>query len=269
MNRSAASLSSAFPRRTLLAAGGAAALAGCGDGGEGREQPGPARNLTGRADGENAPGPVVLLGDSVFDNAGYVAGGKSTSDHLEEVMAEAAEGWSAQLNARDGAVVEDVPGQFEEGELDGAYAVLSAGGNDALRSAYILSLDVSDAAEVFNELADLREDFEARYDAAVAAVAEAVEGRLTVCTIYDPNYDEPRRQRPATAALPAFNDIITRVAVRRGLPVIDLRTAFVAPDDYANPIEPSVAGGLKLAELIRTVVTTHDFAASRSRFYTV
>ncbi len=173
------------------------------------------------------------------------------------------------LKARDGAVVADVPGQFEAGDLDGAYAVLSAGGNDALRSASILTKPVSNAVEVFNELAVLREDFEQRYDAAVAAAAAAAEGRLTVCTIYDPNYPEPRRQRPATAALPAFNDIITRVAVRRGLPVIDLRTAFVAPEDYANPIEPSVAGGLKLAELIRTVVTTHDFAASRARFYTV
>ncbi|NNJ28015.1 SGNH/GDSL hydrolase family protein [Alienimonas chondri] len=253
----------AFPRRTLLAAGGAAALAGCGGKAES-----PARNLPGWADGENAPGPVVLLGDSVFDNGGYVAGGKSTGDHLEEVMAEAGDEWSAVLMAKDGAVVEDVPGQFKAGELENAYAVLSAGGNDALRSASILTKPVSIATEVFNELADLREAFEERYDAAVAAVVEAAQGRLAVCTIYDPNYDEPRRQRPATAALPAFNDIITRVAVRRGLPVIDLRTAFVAPDDYANPIEPSVAGGLKLAELIRRVVTTHDFASGGSRFYT-
>ena len=254
---------SAFPRRTLLAAGGAAAIAGCGG-----DDPPPARNLPGGTAGANAAGPVVLLGDSVFDNAGYVAGGKSTGDHLGEVMAEAGDGWSAVLKARDGAVVADVPGQIKAGELTGAYAVLSAGGNDALRSAAILTKPVSIATEVFNELADLRESFEQRYDAAVAALAEAAEGRLTVCTIYDPNYDEPRRQRPATAALPAFNDLITRVAVRRGLPVIDLRTAFVAPADYANPIEPSVAGGLKLAELIRRVVTTHDFAAGGSRFYT-
>ena len=254
---------SRFPRRTLLAAGGAAALAGCGG-----ATPPPTRNLPGTADGENAPGPVVLLGDSVFDNGGYVAGGKSTGDHLEDVMAEAGEGWSAVTSARDGAVSADVPGQVDAAVLKTGYAVLSAGGNDALRSAAILTKPVSIATEVFDELADLREGFEERYDAAVAAAADACEGRLTVCTIYAPNYPEPRRQRPATAALPAFNDIITRVAVRRGLPVIDLRTAFVAPDDYANPIEPSVAGGLKLAELIRTVVTTHDFAAGGARFYT-
>ncbi len=73
----------------MLAAGGTAALVGCGGGTAG---PGPTRNLTGRADGANAAGPVVLLGDSVFDNGGYVAGGKSTGDHLEEVMAEAGVG---------------------------------------------------------------------------------------------------------------------------------------------------------------------------------
>lgn len=66
----------AFARRTFLAAGGAAVLAGCGG-----DPPGPARGLPGTAAGANAPGPVVLLGDSVFDNGGYVAGGKSTGDH--------------------------------------------------------------------------------------------------------------------------------------------------------------------------------------------
>ena len=218
--------------------------------------------------GANAAGPVVLLGDSVFDNGGYVAGGKSTGDHLKDVLAEAGGEWSAVPAARDGAVCADVPSQVDAELLSEGYAVLSAGGNDALRSAAILTRPVTNAVEVFNELADLRESFEETYEAAVAAASDAAGGRLTVCTIYDPNYDEPRRQRPATAALPAFNDIITRVAVRRGLPVIDLRTAFVAPGDYANPIEPSVAGGLKLARMIREVVAAHNFATGGARFYT-
>ena len=254
-------------RRTALAAGGAVTLGGCGP-----APPAPARPLPGGEPGKNAPGPVVLLGDSVFDNAGYVAGGKSTGDHLADEMADAGPGWSAVLKARDGAVSADVPGQVAAAaaaaELGAGYAALSAGGNDALRSAAILTKPVSNAVEVFEELADIREAFEERYDTAVAAASEAAGGRLVVCTIYDPNYAEPRRQRPATAALPAFNDIITRVAVRRGVPVVDLRTAFVAPDDYANPIEPSVAGGRKLAGLIRRAVTTHDFAAGGCRFYT-
>ena len=69
------------------------------------------------------------------------------------------------------------------------------------------------------------------------AVAPA-ETRAAVCTIYDPNYPDPRLQRLATAALPAFNDLILRAAGARGLPVIDLRALFDAPADYANPIEP-------------------------------
>ena len=253
------------PRRTALAAGGAALLSGCGP-----AVPAPARNLPGGEAGKNAPGPVVLLGDSVFDNGGYVAGGKSTGDHLEDAMADAGAGWSAVLAARDGAVSSDVPGQVAGAAelLEQGYAALSAGGNDALRSSAILTKPVSNAVDVFEELADLREFFEERYNAAVGSAAEAAGGRVVVCTIYDPNYEEPRRQRPATAALPAFNDVILRVAARRGLPVIDLRTAFVAPDDYANPIEPSVAGGKKLAGLIRRVVTTHDFAAGGCRLHT-
>jgi len=34
------------------------------------------------------------------------------------------------------------------------------------------------------------------------------------------------------------------------LPVLELRDIFTSPADYANPIEPSVHGGAKLAQAI-------------------
>ena len=212
----------------------------------------------------NPPRPVVLLGDSVFDNAAYVPGGPAVIDHLRAALPG---GFAAELRAVDGAVVADLPGQYGPADLDGAYAVLSAGGNDALRASAVLTRPVTNAAAVFAELADLRAGLTARYAAAVRAAAGACGGRLAVCTIYDPNYPDPRLQKLATAALPAFNDVITRVAARLGLPVLDLRTAFEAPADYANPIEPSAAGGKKLAAMIRRVVTGHDFARGGCRLF--
>jgi hypothetical protein len=54
----------------------------------------------------------------------------------------------------------------------------------------------------------------------------------------------------ACVALVFFNDVILRSAYERGVGVIDLRVVCTEPSDYANPIEPSGTGGLKIARAI-------------------
>jgi hypothetical protein len=61
--------------------------------------------------------------------------------------------------------------------------------------------------------------------------------------------------------------VIMRAAFARGLPLIDLRLIIDDDADYANDIEPSVAGGAKIAKVIATLVTTHDFTRRRSEVY--
>jgi hypothetical protein len=51
-----------------------------------------------------------------------------------------------------------------------------------------------------------------------------------------------------------FNDVITRAAFARGLPLIDLRLICSEPSDYANPIEPSAQRGDKIAAAIAAMV---------------
>ena len=93
-------------------------------------------------------------------------------------------------------------------------------------------------------------------------------GKLVgVCTIYDPSYPDPRRQRLAVTALAALNDVLLRLAIGRGLPVIDLRLVCSQPADYANPIEPSARGGEKIAASIASLVLNHDFAAGRTAVF--
>jgi hypothetical protein len=77
----------------------------------------------------------------------------------------------------------------------------------------------------------------------------------SLCTIYDANYPDPQRQI-IVSALALFNDVITRAAFKRGLPLIDLRLICDLPEDYANPIEPSVRGGDKIASAIVQAVAT-------------
>lgn len=105
----------------------------------------------------------------------------------------------------------------------------------------------------------MRERFARDYRAMLDAVL--ARGLPTaVCTVYDGRAGDPLQQRLRTAGLTLFNDVITREACRRGVPVLDLRVLFSDPADYANPIEPSARGGAKIARLVRTIVTGHDFA---------
>jgi hypothetical protein len=78
---------------------------------------------------------------------------------------------------------------------------------------------------------------------------------LTLCTIYNGCFPDPDFQQIISTALMVFNDVILRVAIEFGIPVIDLRFVCSSPADYANPIEPSSAGGAKIAQAIVSLVS--------------
>lgn len=69
---------------------------------------------------------------------------------------------------------------------------------------------------------------------------------VALCTVYDPSFPAPLRRRLAILGLALFNDVIAREAFAHGLPLIDLRLVCAEDADFANPIEPSVAGGEKI-----------------------
>jgi hypothetical protein len=70
-----------------------------------------------------------------------------------------------------------------------------------------------------------------------------------VATIYDANFPPPQGQVVSTA-LSVFNDAITRNAISLGMDLLDLRLICNEPAEYANPIEPSVQGGRKIARAL-------------------
>ncbi|HEX8373956.1 MAG TPA: hypothetical protein VF606_02125, partial [Geminicoccaceae bacterium] len=85
-----------------------------------------------------------------------------------------------------------------------------------------------------------------------------------VCTIYDGRLPDPRRRRLAAVALATLNDVITREAFSRGLPLLDLRLMLDEDADYANPIEPSTHGGAKIAAAIAELFDGRDRGRRRS-----
>ena len=62
---------------------------------------------------------IVLLGNSIFDNGTYVPGQPDVVRQLQELLPS---GWLATLNARDGAVIADVPGQLQHLPPDASHA---------------------------------------------------------------------------------------------------------------------------------------------------
>ncbi|HYG91795.1 MAG TPA: SGNH/GDSL hydrolase family protein [Azospirillum sp.] len=206
---------------------------------------------------------VVLLGDSIFDNAAYVAG---SPDVVEQLRACLPAGAKATLKAVDGAVTDGVARQLQGLPPDATHLVVSVGGNDALGHSGILDEAARSVAEVVGRLADVRESFAQDYRAMLDAVT-ACGLPTAVCTIYDARYPDPLRQRLVVTGLSIFNDVIMREAFARGLPLIDLRLICGEDADYANPVEPSAQGGAKIAAAIAAMVAEHDFGRRRSSVF--
>ena len=193
---------------------------------------------------------VVLLGDSIFDNAAYVGRGP---DVVAQLAAALPAGWRSTLLAVDGAVIDDVGRQLARLPADATHLVVSAGGNDALAHMGLLDRPATSSAQVLGWLADAVEGFERRYRRLLDEIVR-LGLPTTLCTIYEGNLGPPV-QRLARTALAVFDDAILRLAAERGLPTIELRHVCTEPADYANPIEPSVRGGEKIARAIVRVVT--------------
>ena len=88
-----------------------------------------------------------------------------------------------------------------------------------------------------------------------------------ICTIDYPRFPEPAMQRLAITELTIFNDCILLEAISRSLTVLDLRLICNHDDDFANAIEPSVAGGDKIAGAISEFLSNHDFRKGRCEIF--
>lgn len=206
---------------------------------------------------------VILLGDSVFDNGAYVNGAPDVAQQLQQRLPH---GWKAILKAVDGSVIADVHSQVNKLPVEAGYLILSVGGNDALRSAGILSESARSTAEVILKLAAIHDRFQHDYQLMLKTILQH-HLPTALCTIYYPRFPDPQLQRMAMTALSIFNDCIIRHAFAHGLPLIDLRLICNEDTDYANPIEPSAHGGAKIATAIATLIAAHDFSTQRTETF--
>ncbi len=205
---------------------------------------------------------VVLLGDSIFDNGAYVPGEPSV---IEQLQAALPSGACATLVAVDGDVTASVKDQIPRIPRTATHLCVSVGGNDALGFSHVTRSGSMTAADVFSQLADIQRGFRSDYRDMVQLMVGRGEA-TAVCTIYDA---VPGLDPGSAAALSIFNDVIICEAASAGLPVIDLRRICTEHEDYSavSPIEPSSAGGQKIAAAIARVVTSHDYALANAVIY--
>ena len=223
---------------------------------------------------------IILAGDSTFDNRAYI--NSNEPDVAAQVKRLMGQDDRVTLLAVDGDVTSDVKRQLERLPEDATHLIISAGGNDALGVLHELTEPANNIGEGFYKFYDMRSQFEDKYSSMLnSAISHGLP--TTVCTVYDPcfNHGDLQRvedymwygisankmQKTTVTALPIFNDIITRKAVTAGVPLMDLRLIFNSESDYANPIEPSAAGGVKMASVIKKIVNNHRFEENRTSFY--
>ena len=103
---------------------------------------------------------IVLLGDSVFYDPPYTAGGPAVIDHLQALKEP---GDKATLLAVDGHRVADVWSQVASAPAGGTHFFLSIGGNDALDRVELLNHPVRSAGEGMALFGEAVDDFAEAY----------------------------------------------------------------------------------------------------------
>jgi hypothetical protein len=152
------------------------------------------------------------------------------------------------LLALDGAITRGICEQSRQIPAGATHLFLSVGGNDALAIRSVLFGGSAMLIDALESLADIQATFRANYRAALKTLkARALP--TFICTIYDAI---PGLSAGERAGLSLFNDVIVREALERRFGLIDLRSLCCDASDYSavSPIEPSYAGGRKIATAI-------------------
>lgn len=206
---------------------------------------------------------IVLIGDSIFDNASYVPGEPCVMEQLQAIVRD---GIDVSMFAIDGDYVTDVHYQIRSLPAQTSHIFISAGGNDALRYAQKLAIGYESSVDLFMEWSTIQNEFRRNYRAMLKIVL-ALGKHTVVCTIYDA---VPSIGEAEITALSLFNDVITAEAISSGVPIVDLRCVCTEPSDYSlvSPIEPSCQGGEKIAAVLNRVFKEHDFDSNRTSVFT-
>jgi len=178
---------------------------------------------------------IILMGDSVLNNANYVPEGKSVYDSLKTKL-------SNVINvAKDGATISDLYGQLDKIPVDlnnsNTYIFISAGGNDILNKRTELSN--TEISQLFDSYMEFLNALKTKLGSV----------NVNIMNLYLPA--NPRYQSYKTS-INQWNQLIEASSSKIGetYNVIDLYTLLTNTNDFVYDIEPSESASDKIAYLI-------------------
>lgn len=192
---------------------------------------------------------LALVGDGILANGAHSKGQPDSAAALRQLLP----AWTVSLVAGEGSMIADVASQLPK--LNGAVdiAVLSVGGNDAMRHVDLLQQPAASSGETLDALIAMADGFAGMYERVVKSVRERAP-RLIVCTIYEPPLVGKNTANRARVLLTMLNDGVLKAAYRWGLDVLDLRAICREPEDFTLQVSPSGAGAAKIAHAIAAVL---------------
>ncbi len=146
------------------------------------------------------------------------------------------------------------------------HAVIFIEGNHAIEQSGLLHSRPDSYGQKLEQLALAADEFEGTLERLIQ-VARAARLVIMVCTMFQPNYKDPLRQRTACAALAVFNDRVTKRAAEARVALIDLRLICNEPEDYDRPTRLSKSGLQKAANVIRFAMFELDAGARRCEVF--
>jgi len=191
---------------------------------------------------------IVLAGDSIFDNDGYVLGEAGV---IEQMRKSIPTSWSVYKIAVDGDCIRHVCDQLENLPTNCTDLVVSVGGNDARQHTNLLK-QVRAPSDLLDLMSGPLDAFRTKYGEMLDAIS-TLSVRLHVCTIYTAvPFEDPIWQQYAPIAISAFNAVIAEEATSRTIPIFRLEKVCTQEGDFAaiSPIEPSSQGGQKIVDHI-------------------
>jgi len=178
---------------------------------------------------------VVLMGDSVLNNANYVPDGKSVYDNLNTKF-------SKIINvAKDGATIRDLYSQLDKIPVNlnnsDTYIFISDGGNDILNTQK--ELNNKDIIKLFNSYMEFLKILRIKLGNA----------KLNIMNLYLPT--NPRYQS-YKSSIDQWNKLINKYSNKIGemYNVVDIHSLLTNPEDFVYSIEPSESASNKIANLI-------------------
>jgi hypothetical protein len=196
---------------------------------------------------------LALVGDGILANGAHTKGAPDSAAALRQLLP----AWTVSLVAGEGSTMSDVESQLVKLPADVDLAVLSVGGNDAMRHVDLLQLPAASSGETLDALIAMADGFAGIYERVVKSVRERVP-RLVLCTMYEPPLVGKNTANRARVLLTMLNDGVFRAAYRRGLDVLELRAICTDAADFTQQISPSATGAAKIARAIAAIAAGTD-----------